>query len=83
MLNHSISYFHILSGIVKGAPRIPRLLLKKLLLIQNKAVRAICLLNWCEHVAPCFDRISILQIKDVSKLESAKFVHKPVKSLPL
>ena len=52
--------------------------LKKLQLLQNKAVRAICSLNWREHVTPCFDRLSILQVRDVAKMEMAKFVHKSV-----
>ena len=41
-------------------------------MIQNKALRAICSLNWREHVTPCY----ILKIYDVAKLETAKFVHK-------
>ena len=34
--------------------------------IQNKAVRAICLLNWREHVTPYFFRCNNLKIKDVA-----------------
>ena len=57
--------------------------LKKLQLLQNKAVRAICSLNWREHVTPCFDRPSFLKVRDVAKMEMAKFVQKSVHhSLP-
>ena len=44
---------------------------------------AICSLNWRKHVTPCFDCLSILKVRDVAKMEMAKFVHKSVNhSLP-
>ena len=46
-------------------------------------MRAICSLNWREHVTPCFNHLSILKVRDVAKMEMAKFVHKSVNhSLP-
>ena len=82
MLYYSIVYPHILYGIfLWGSTYTSHH--KKLQLLQNIAVRAICSLNWHEHVTPCFDRLSILKVRDVSKMEMAKFVHKSVNhSLP-
>ena len=46
-------------------------------------MRSICSLNWRKHVTPCFDRLSILTVRDIAKMEMAKFVHKSVNySLP-
>ena len=53
-------------------------------MIQNKALHAICSLNWREHVTPCYSRLNILKIYDVAKLETAKFVRKFAnQSLPI
>ena len=52
--------------------------LRKLQLLQNKAVRVICSLNWHKHVTPCFDCLSILKVRDVAKMEMAKLVHESV-----
>ena len=57
MLCYSIVYSHILYGIILWGSTYASHL-KKLQLLQNKAVRAICSLNWREHVTPCFDRLS-------------------------
>ena len=82
MLYYSIVYPHILQGIIFGGSTYTSHL-KKLQLLQNKAVRAICSLNWRKHVTSCFDRLSILKVRDVAKMEMAKFVHKSVNhSLP-
>ena len=83
MLYYSIVYPHILYGLILWGSTYASHL-KKLQLLQNKAVRAICFLNWREHVTPCFDRLSIiLKVRDVAKMEMAKFVHKSVNhSLP-
>ena len=83
MLYYSIVYPHILYGIIIwGSTSTSHL--NNLQLIQNKAVRAICSLNWREHVTPCFHRLKILKIKDVAKMEIAKFVHQSVNhSLPM
>ena len=46
-------------------------------------MRSICSLNWRKQVAPCFDRLSILKVRDAAKMEMAKFVHKSLNhSLP-
>ena len=83
MLYYSIVYPHILYGIIIWGSTYTSHL-NNLQLIQNKAVRAICSLNWREHVTPCFHRLKILKIKDVAKLEIAKFVHQSVNhSLPM
>ena len=82
MLYYSIVYPHILYGIILWGSTYTSHL-KKLQLLQNKAVRAICSLNWREHATPCFDRLSILKVRDVAKMEMAKFVHKSInRSLP-
>ena len=82
MLYYSIVYPHILYGIILWGSTCTSHL-KKLQLLQNKAMRAICSLNWREHATPCFDRLSILKVRDVAKMEMAKFVHKSVNhSLP-
>ena len=77
MLYYSIVYPHILCGIILWGSTYTSHL-KKLQLLQNKAVRAICSLNWREHVTSCFDRLSILKVRDVAKMEMAKYVHKSV-----
>ena len=77
MSYYSIVYPHILYGIILWGSTYTSHL-KKLQLLQNKAVRAICSLNWREHVTPCFNRLSILEVRDVTKMEMAKFVHKSV-----
>ena len=83
MLYYSIVYPHILYGIIIWGSTCTSHL-NNLQLIQNKAVRAICSLNWCEHVTPCFHRLKILKIKDVAKMEIAKFVHQSINhSLPM
>ena len=45
-------------------------------MIQNKALREICFLNWRDNVTACYFSLNILKIYDVAKLETAKFVHK-------
>ena len=83
MLYYSIVYPYILYGIIIWGSTYTSHL-NNLQLIQNKAVRAICSLNWREQVTPCFHRLEILKIKDVAKMEIAKFVHKSVNhSLPM
>ena len=77
MLYYSIVHLHILYGIILWGSTYTSHL-KKLQLLQNKAVRAICSLYWREHVTPCFDCPSILKVRDVAKMEMAKFVHKSV-----
>ena len=95
MSYYSIVYPHNLCCTIKwGSAYIS--LLNKLQLIRNKAVHAIylwkcleyvtsaiCLLNCLEYVTPCCNRLNFLTIKNVAKLEIAKFVHKSVNySLP-
>ena len=50
--------------------------LHKIEMIQNKALRAICSLNWRKHETSCYSCFNILKIYDVDELETAKFVHK-------
>ena len=77
MLYYSIVYPHILYGIIIWGSTYTSHL-NNLQLIQNKVVRAICSLNWREHVTLCFHRLKILKIKDVAKMEIAKFVDQSV-----
>ena len=80
--NFSINIFSILNLLAiatlwyRKSTFLPKLNLNKLQVIQNKAVRAICSFNWREHVIPYFFRCNILKIKDVAKLETAKFMYK-------
>ena len=73
-LYYAFIYPHILYGIALWGFAYSSHL-NKLQVVQNKTVRAICSLNWREHLTPYFFRCNILKIKDVAKLETAKFMH--------
>ena len=77
MLYNSIVYPHILYRIILWGSTYTSHH-KKLQLLQKKAVRAICSLYWRVHATPCFDRLSILKVRDVAEMEMTKFVHKSV-----
>ena len=63
-LYYAFIFLHILYGIVLWSFACSSHL-HKMLIIQNKALRAICSLNWRDHVTPCSYRLSILKINDV------------------
>ena len=42
---------------------------------QNKAMRAITKQRWSDRITPIYRRLQVLKIKDLYKLETAKFTH--------
>ena len=50
--------------------------IEKIYLLQKKAIRFIKNVKYNEHTAPLFKDLSILNIKDVTDLEMAKFMFK-------
>ena len=48
--------------------------LKKLITFQNKAVRYIGAAKFCHSASPYYNRLKILKLTDLYKLEVGKFV---------
>ena len=49
--------------------------LKKLITLQNKAVKFICAAKFCDSCSPYYKCLKILKLKDLYKLEVGKFIH--------
>ena len=49
--------------------------LKKLITLQNKAVKFICAAKFCDCSSPYYKRLKILKLRDLYKLEVGKFIH--------
>jgi len=50
--------------------------LSSLLAIQKRAIRNICLLNYRDHTAPFFNKLNLLQVKDIGLLQVSQFMYK-------
>ena len=49
--------------------------LKKLITLQNKAVKFLCAAKFCDSSSPYYKRLKILKLTDLYKLEVGKFIH--------
>ena len=49
--------------------------IKKLITLQNKAVKFICATKFCDSFSPYYKRLKILKLTDLYKLEVGKFIH--------
>ena len=55
--------------------------LHKIYILQKKAVRIICNMNYTAHAAPGFKSLKLLTIMDISKLQLCEFMFKYSKNL--
>jgi len=74
-LYNSLIFPHLTYGILLWGSTFPSYL-TSLQILQNKAIRAIGKLSWKERVTPTLQRLNILKVADIHKLEIAKFMHK-------
>ena len=74
---------HLLCGIVSWDNTYDNHL-KRLIILQNNAVRIVASGQWHDHVTPFYHRLqNILNLKDLYKYEVAKLMHKNLrKKLP-
>ena len=59
---------HLLYGLIIWGSTFPTYL-KKLITLQNKAVKFICAAKFCDISSPYYKRLKILKLKDLCKLE--------------
>ena len=64
---------HLLCGLIIWGFTFPTYL-KKLITLQNKAVKFICAAKFCDGFSPYYKRLKILKFTDVYKLEVGKFI---------
>ena len=55
--------------------------LKKLITLQNKAVKFICAAKFCDSSSPYYKRLKILKLTDLYKLEVGKFIQANFKKM--
>ena len=67
-------HYHLLYGLIIWGSSFPTYL-KKLITLQNKAVKFICAAKFCDSFSPYYKRFKILKIKDLYKLEAGKFIY--------
>ena len=76
---HSLVYPHIHFGIVfwgcAGQHE-----LNRIFIVQKKIIRMIAGVGYLEHTEPLFNKLRILKVKEVIKLEMAKFIFSDVNS---
>ena len=65
---------HLLYGLIIWGSTFPTYL-KKLITLQNKAVKFICAAKFCDSSSPYYKRLKIPKLKDLYKLEVGKFIH--------
>ena len=65
---------HLLYGLIIWGSTFPTYL-KKLITLQNKAVKFICAAKFCDSSSSYYKRYKILKLKDLYKLEVGKFIH--------
>jgi len=66
---------HLLYGIVIWANTYEKHL-KKLNILQNKAVRFVTGAVWRDHIMPCYLKMNILGLNELRMYEVAKLMHK-------
>ena len=64
---------HLLYGLIIWRFTFPTFL-KKLITLQNKAVKFICAAKFCVSFSPYYKRLKILKLTDLCKLEVGKFI---------
>ena len=65
---------HLLYGLIIWGSTFPTYL-KKLITLQNKAVKFICAAKFYDSSSPYYKRLKILKLTDLYKLEVGKFIH--------
>ena len=70
---------HLLHGLIIWGSTFPKYL-KKLITLQNKAVKFICAAKICDSSSP-YKRLKILKLTDLYKLEVGKFIHAHFKKM--
>ena len=71
---------HLLYGLIIWGSIFPTYL-KKLITLQNKAVKFICAAKFCDSSSPYYKRLKILKLTDRYKLEVGKFIHANFKKM--
>ena len=71
---------HLLYGLIIWGSTFPTYL-KKLITLQNKAVKFICAAKFCDSSSPYYKRLKILKLTDRYKLEVGKFIHANFKKM--
>ena len=67
-------HFYLLYGLIMEGFTFSTYL-KKLITLQNKAVKFIDAAKFCNSSSPYYKRLKILKLKDLYKLEVGKFIH--------
>ena len=65
---------HLLYGLIIWESTFPTYL-KKLITLQNKAVKFTCAAKFCDSSSPYYKRLKILKYTDLCKIEVGKFIH--------
>ena len=71
---------HLLYGFIIWGSTFPTYL-KKLIILQNKAVKFIRAAKFCDSSSPYYKRLKILKLTDLYKLEIGKFIHANFKKM--
>ena len=77
---YSQIHSHLLYGLIIWGSTFPTYL-KKLITLQNKAVKFICAAKFCDSSSPYYKRLKILKLTDLYKLEVGKFIHASLKKM--
>ena len=71
---------NLLYGLIIWGSTFPTYL-KKMITLQNKAVKFICAAKFCDNSSPYYKRLKILKLTDLYKLEVGKFIHANFKKM--
>ena len=71
---------HLLYGLIIWGSTFPTYL-KKLITLQNKAIKFICAAKFCDSSSPYHKRLKILKLTELYKLEVGKFIHANCKKM--
>ena len=77
---YALIHSHLLYGLIIWGFTFPTYL-KKLITLQNKAIKFISAAKFYNSSSPYYKRLKILKLKDLYKLEVGKFIHSNFKKM--
>ena len=76
-LYYTLVHSHLLYGLIVWGNTYPTYL-SNLITLQNKALRIVTGSGWYQNVLPLYQKFNLLNLQNLHKLETAKFVHNQI-----
>ena len=76
-LYYTLVHSHLLYGLIVWGNTYPTYL-SKLIALQKKALRTVAKSGWYQNVLPLYQKFNLLNLQNLHKFETAKFIHNQI-----